>query len=102
MWCRLPQVLVLALLLGACASSRPLEEFTLARTAVDSARKVGAPHFSPAFWYKAQRHYRKGMGYFKGGTYRRARSHFIEARKYAEKAENKTRIDKFQFGEPLP
>ena len=86
----------------ACVGPRPLKEFTLARTAVDYARYVGAPHLAPGFFYKAEQHYNKGVECLKKNARYEARDHFVKAKKYAEKAENKTRIKKFQSGEPLP
>ena len=81
---------------------RPLEEFTLARTAVEAARDVGAARLAPGFWYKAEQHYRKGVRYFKENARDKAQTHFVKAKEYAEKAENKTRVKKFQSGEPFP
>lgn len=86
----------------SCAGPKPAEEYTLARTAMQAARAVGAPSFAPGYWAQAEESYRKGEKAYADNANYDAKDLFESARIFAEKAENSTRIKKFQSGEGFP
>ena len=97
-------VLVFALfmiLLGCETAPKPLEEYTLARAAIEAARSVQAPRHSPGFWHQADEAYRQGRLSFKDRNYSRARAEFVRARLAAEKAENSARLIRQKTGDVL-
>lgn len=79
----------------------PIEEWTLARTALEAAKSVQAAKYSPGFWHQAEDAYRKAKILMKDDSYQEAREEFNIARKAAEKAENSARIKRQQSGEIL-
>lgn len=95
-------LILLLIAIGACAGPRPLKDFTLARTAIESARRVEAGRLAPKYWNKAGLHYRNGIYYFKQNLRSKAQEQFVKSRKFAEKAENQSRIKKFQTGDISP
>ncbi|MBK9323274.1 MAG: DUF4398 domain-containing protein [Bdellovibrionaceae bacterium] len=95
-------VCVSLLTLLACQSTpKPIEEYTLARAAIESARAVQAPRHSPGYWHQADEAYRLGRLSFKDRDYNRAREEFIRARAAAEKAENSARLIRQKTGDVL-
>ena len=88
--------------LTSCASPPPYVEYTLARTALRAARDSGAPRFAAGFWHEAEQAYRDGRLSFEENRNEEARNHFKEALEWAEKAENATKIKRFQSGQGLP
>ncbi len=88
--------------LSGCTSKPPLEEYTLAKTALDSAQTSGANKFAPGFWFKAEDSYRKGEQSFKDGRFEESKKHFELSREFSEKAENKARFDRSKSGEDFP
>lgn len=91
---------VCIVILGSgCAGAPPVREFTLARTAIDAARKAGAPRYASGFWNRAEEHYRRASVSYKDRYYEEAKKLFKKARVYAEKAENSTRLKKFKSGD---
>ncbi|MCB9025006.1 MAG: DUF4398 domain-containing protein [Bdellovibrionaceae bacterium] len=94
--------LFVLLLLSACAGPRPLEEMVLAKVAIKAAQDVGSVSIAPGYWYKAEENYRKGLESLKGNYNYDAKEFFVQAKIYAEKAENSTRLKKFNSGENYP
>lgn len=95
---------VLAILVGAfiwtaCSSTPPIEEYTLARSAIQAAKIHEAQRFAPAFWHEAEEFYRHGEEAFKSESYKVARDDFDNARKAAERAENVARLQRFKNGD---
>jgi Domain of unknown function (DUF4398) len=79
----------------------PVEEWALARAAVEAAKTVQAAKYSPGFWHQAEESYRRGRALFKEESYKDARMEFLAAKRAAEKAENSARIKRQQSGEVL-
>lgn len=88
--------------LAGCAGPKPIEDIVLARAAMDAARTVGAQSSAPGYYHKSEESYHLGQIALKGNYNREAQLHFANARMYAEKAENVTRLKKFKSGEALP
>ncbi len=96
--------LILLLGLSACviAPPAPYEEYVLARAAVRAAQEVDSARFSTGLWNRAEESYRNGAKTFKDADFKDAQSHFLRAIEYAERAENATRLKKFQSGDSFP
>ena len=84
-----------------CATPRkpPLEEYVLAKAALDAAQKVDAIRFSPGHWADAEQSYNLGETFFNAKEFEKAFSAFSRAVKEAEQAENSTRLLREQKGE---
>lgn len=89
------------LFLGCQTIEAPIEEWALARTAMDSARAVQAAKYSPGFWHQAEETFKRARVLYKDESYQEAKAEFIAARKAAERAENSARLKRFQNGEVL-
>lgn len=95
-------VLTLALVLSGCQSvPKPLEEYSLARAALDAARAVQAPRHSPGYWHQADEAYRQGRLFYKDREFAKAREAFIKAKTAAERAENSARLIRQRTGDIL-
>ena len=79
----------------------PLEEYTLARAAMDAARNVQAQRHSPGYWNQADQAYRKGQEDYRDHSWSQAKEEFNKARSAAEKAENSARLIRQKTGEVL-
>jgi hypothetical protein len=88
--------------LPACVTYVPVEEWTIARAALEGARDADAPRFVPAIWFKAEQSYREAQRFFKERQYGEARNLFIVARQGFEQAENAARLSRYQSGEAAP
>lgn len=95
-------VLCSFLFLSGCATTPPVEDFTLARAAMDAARESDAPKFAPSLWFKAEESFRLGQLSYRDRRFAMARKEFVEARDLAEQAENAARLKRFQTGETVP
>jgi len=100
----LSSLLVLASGLSACviAPPAPYEEYVLARAAVRAAQEVDSARFSTGLWNRAEENYRNGAKSFKDADFKEAQQYFQRAIEYAERAENATRLKKFQSGDSFP
>ncbi len=94
--------LALTLGISSCQTvPAPLEEYTLARAAMDAARNVQAPRHSPGYWSQADQAYRQGQEDYRDHSWSKAKEEFIKARSAAEKAENSARLIRQKTGEVL-
>lgn len=96
---RTPILVFIALMGVSCAGPAPIQEYTYARTAIEAAKLSGAAKHSPGLWFKANEVYRKGQRAYKDRYFKEAREYLLNAKKYAEKAENSTRLKKFDSGD---
>lgn len=94
-------VTMLMLLVSCQTVPQPIEEYTLARAAIEAARAVQAPRHSPGYWHQADEAYRQGRLYYKDRDYGQARDMFIRARLAAERAENSARLIRQKTGDVL-
>lgn len=95
-------VVFFVFILIGCSTPQPVEEYTLARTALQFAKDQDAPRYAPSYWHQAEEAYRKGEVNFKNHDYGDAGEEFIKAKEFAEKAENATRAQKYKSGEFTP
>ena len=93
---------VMAVTACVVAAPPPYEEYTLARTAVSAAKEVDSAKNAPGFWNRAEENYRAAQKEFKDNEFAEAKKHFLLAIQYAEKAENATKLKKFQSGDSYP
>ncbi len=91
-------ILLVAFVVG-CAVNPPVQEYALARTALEAAKVAGAEKYSPSIWFKAEEAYRVGEAQFSKGKFEEARQHFADTLDLSERAENKARYDKRKSGE---
>lgn len=89
------------LMVSCQTTPAPIEEWTLARAALEAAKSVHAAKYSPGFWHQAEDAYRKARILMKDEKYSEAKEEFNTARRAAEKAENSARIKRQQSGEVL-
>jgi hypothetical protein len=95
-------VLLYAFTLAGCViAPLPVEEFTLARTALEAARESGADRLAPGLWHTAEEHYRLGQRDLKDKDNESAKKNFLRSIESAEKAENTSRLKKFSSGETI-
>lgn len=95
-------VYVLFLTLVSCQTvSPPIEEYSLARAAMEAARVVQAPRHSPGHWHNAEEAYRNARLKYRQREHAEARDLFNQARTSAEKAENAARLIRQKTGDIL-
>lgn len=93
---------ILSCVLNGCITiPAPVEEFTLARAAIDAARAVESSRFSPGNWHQAEESYRRAQSLFEEREFEEAKQEFVRARVAAEKAENSARLVRQKNGEVL-
>ena len=93
---------LLSLTLSGCVTYIPVEEYTIARAAVDSAKDAEAPRYVPALWFNAEQAYHEGEKAFRDRSYGEAQSKFENAKTFAEQAENAARLNRHQSGDVVP
>lgn len=94
-------VLAVLFLSGCVTTPPPIEDFTLARTAIEAAKGVEAARYSPGYWHQAEESYRRAQLLFNDREYKEAQREFVKARIAAEKAENSARLIRQKNGEVL-
>lgn len=94
-------LLVVLIAVGCQTGPMPLDEYTIARAALDAAREVQAPRHAPGYWHQAEESYRKARLLYRDQRWDEARKEFIRARAAAEKAENAARLNRQRTGDVL-
>lgn len=100
----LARVFLTAILIGlpSCVTiPPPLEEYVLARAAINAAREVQAARHSPGYWHQAEEAYRRARIFYNDREWEQARAEFTKARVAAEKAENSARLIRQKTGDVL-
>lgn len=92
-------VIMLGFLSACVIAPQPIEDYTLARVAVDAARSVEGARHSPGYFHQAEESYRKALQYFEDREYEKAKIEFRRARAAAERAENSARLIRARSGE---
>lgn len=88
--------------LSGCATVvLPIQEYSLAKTALDAAEKNDGERLAPILFQQAQQTYHQAVKYYENRDYEEAKVLFIKARKLAEKSESAARIKKAKTGEVL-
>lgn len=94
-------ILLFSVIVSCQTVPEPIEDFSLARAALDAARSVQAARHSPGYWHQAEEAYRKGRIYFQDRDYAKAKEQFIRAKISAERAENSARLIRQRTGDVL-
>ena len=95
-------LLVFVLLAVGCVTSPPpVNEYTLAKVAIDAAKSVDASKHSSGNFHQAMELYKKAEKLFEDREYEQAKEYFIRSRIAAEKAENSSRFIRMKTGEVL-
>jgi len=95
-------LLFASLLLFSCQTiPEPVDDYTLARAALEAARDVQAARYSPGLWHQAENFYKQGQYYYREKDWAQAKSFFQKSRISAEKAENSSRLIRQKTGEVL-
>jgi len=79
----------------------PIEDYALARAALAAAKAVDAAKYSPGHFHKAETAYKRAENLLQTKETDEAQLEFINARQWAEKAENSARLIRFKNGEVL-
>ena len=82
-----------------CVGPAPVLEYSLAKTAFDSAKSTGAPKYAKGTYFQARSLFRQAKKNYKDREYGDALKAFEKSRELFEKAENITRYKKFKSGE---
>lgn len=93
-----------SLLVSGCVIKNippPVEEYSIARAAIEAARYSQAPRLAHGHWSQADEAYRQGKLFFKEREYAKAKAAFLKAKISAEKAENTARVLRFKSGDIL-
>jgi hypothetical protein len=101
-WLRIGFLVLLLWSLNGCVTVEPpIEEYTLARAALEAARIVDAPRFSPGFWHQADESFRRARVLYEEREFKAAKDEFLRAKFSAERAENSARLIRLKTGEVL-
>ncbi|MBX3021109.1 MAG: DUF4398 domain-containing protein [Bdellovibrionales bacterium] len=87
---------------GCVTSPPPYEEYSLARVAMKAAADADASRFATGLYNRAEENFRNGQKSYQDNDFDRAKKQFQMAIQFAEKAENATRLKKFQSGDTFP
>ena len=79
----------------------PLDDYALARSALEAAKNVQAPRHSPGHWHQAENSFRQGQIFYREQEWAKAKEAFLRSRLSAEKAENASRLIRQRTGEIL-
>jgi hypothetical protein len=101
-WLMRPLVAICLLSLLACAGAPPIEEYTIARSAMTAAKAAESSRYASGFWYKAEDLYAKARKSYDERDFKKAKSQFELTIQYAERAENASRLLRLQSGEVFP
>lgn len=95
-------ITISSLFLSGCITSPPpIQEYTIARAALDAAKSIEAAKYSAGYWHTADDAFRKAKILYDEKEYDDARELFNFARQNAEKAENSARLIRQKNGEVL-
>ena len=86
---------------GCQTAPAPVEDFAIARAALDAARAVQAARHSPGYWHQAEEAYRKGRILYNNREWAPAKREFLKAKVAAERAENSARLIRQKTGDIL-
>ncbi len=95
-------LLFLSVLGGCILAPTPYDEYSLARAAMTAAREADSAQYAPGLWTKADEAYRTAQKAWDSSEFDVAQKYFKLSTEYAERAENVTRLKKFQTGGGVP
>jgi len=81
-------------LMAGCIGRPPLRTYTIARIALESAKKSEGFRAAPEDMHMAEESYRKGEFYYRNKDYSSAAEEFEKTIQFAEGAENAARLNR--------
>lgn len=99
MWRLLTAIHLFVFVVSCATTPPPNEEYTLARSAFESAQFVDSSRFAPGLWFQAEELYRKAQILHNEREFADAKKLFNQARMTYEKAENAARLERAKSGE---
>lgn len=84
---------LLLLGLAGCVGKPPLRTYTIARTALESAKRAEGARSAAEDMHKAEEAYRRGEFYYRNRDFAAAADEFEDTIKFAEEAENTARLN---------
>ena len=95
--------LIIPGVLTACAvGPPPYEDYNLARAAIKAAQEAESGRYSSGLYSRAEQSFRQAEREYKNSEFKAAQVHFRSAIVFAERAENMSRLKKFQTGDTPP
>ena len=89
--------------MSACITPPPpYQDYTLARTAYRAAQDVDSARFAAGLWAKADENFRNGERAYRENDFGPAKEYFRKAVLFSERAEDATRLKKFETGDSFP
>ena len=76
-----------------------MKDYVLTHQAMVAAQKSGAESLSGPWFSRAEETYIRAEKAWQNGSSDQAKSLFIKARRYYERAENQAKVEKFKSGE---
>jgi len=86
-------------ILNACAGPKPLKDYALSKSALSKAKSAGAESLSNGWFYKADITFKNAVKAYIENDNLVAKDLFIKSRRYSERAENNSRVQKFKSGD---
>lgn len=94
-------LVVLLMLVGCTTITLPIQDYALARSAMEAAEGADSERLAPLVFQQAQQVFQQAEHLYRAREFEEARLHFLKARKLAEKAEVISRNKKSKSGEVL-
>ena len=98
----LSSLLILGSLTACAVGPPPYEDYNLARAAMKAAQEAESARYSSGIYNRAEQSFRQAEREYKDSEFKSARDHFRAATAMAERAENLSRLKKFQTGDTPP
>ncbi len=86
-------------MLSACAGPKPIKEYALSQVALRKAKSAGAESLANGWYYKADIAFKKAKKAYEDNDNIVAKDLFVKSRRYSERAENSSRVQKFKSGD---
>lgn len=94
-------ILLIMTVAGCVSAPPPIEEWALARAALEAAHAVDSAKYAPGHWSQAEDSYRQAKILFYDKEYADAKELFLKVRAAAEMAENAARLIRHKNGDVL-
>ncbi len=86
---------------GCVTTQAPVQEYALARAALEACKSVEAARYSSGYFHRALETYSRAEVLYREREYQEAQEMFVRARIDFEKAENSAQVQRKKSGEVL-
>lgn len=86
---------------GCVTTPAPVQEYSLARAALEACKAVEAARYSAGYYHRGLENYSRAEVLFREREFQEAKELFIRARLDFEKAENSSQVQRKKSGEVL-